>query len=209
MNRKGKSLPAAERRALSVQSVLQLAAARNPSDITTEAVAAKMGLTQAALFRHFPTKDVLWQEVLQWATTKLFAAIEEAAAAASSPLDALERIYRTHIAFVAEHPGVPRVLFAELQNPVGTEARKIVRGMLARYSALLEGIISEGIVKGEIYPAVDAGTAATMFIGTLQGQVMQAMITGDNSALPEQAGKSFRLLRRALECRKDRESKKG
>lgn len=190
---------------MSVQAVLALAACQNPADITTEAVATRMGLTQAALFRHFPTKDMLWQEVLQWATKELFAAIEQAAVEASSPLDALEQIYRTHITFIARHPGVPRVLFAELQNPVGTEARKIVRNMLARYGVLLESIISSGIAKKEIDPCVDGRVAATMFIGTLQGQVIQAMIAGDKSTLPAHAEKPFLLLRRALEYRQDRE----
>lgn len=200
MTNRGKSLPAAERRALSVQTVLQLAASRNPSDITTEAIAAKMGLTQAALFRHFPTKNELWQEVLLWTTSELFAAVQRAASVATSPLDALERIYQTHAAFVARHPGVPRVLFAELQNPEESEARRIVRDMLTRYASLLKDIITEGAKQGEIDSAVDAGAAATMFIGTLQGQVIQAMIIGESPMLPEHACRQFKLLRRALAC---------
>lgn len=201
MKKKGNSLPAAERRALTVQAVLQLAACQNPADITTEAIAARMGLTQAALFRHFPTKDMLWQEMMQWATTELFTAVEHAAATATTPLDALERIYRTHLAFVVKHPGVPRVLFAELQNPTGSEARTIVRSMLMRYSALLENIMIEGMAQNQIHPATDARAAAALFIGSLQGQVIQSMITGDSTALPEHGAKPFQLIRRALECR--------
>ncbi|NTV07574.1 MAG: TetR/AcrR family transcriptional regulator [Chlorobium limicola] len=201
-----KSMPAAERRAMSVQAVLQLAAGQNPADITTESVAKKMGLTQAALFRHFPTKDELWQEVLQWATTELFYAVEKAASAASSPLDALERIFQTHVAFVADHPGVPRMIFAELQNPEGSESRKIVRDMLVRYSSLLTEIIAEGKKPGEIDPSVDARSAATMFIGTLQGQVIQAMIAGESLMLPEHASIQFKLFRRVLECRNSSDS---
>ena len=202
MTKRGKSLPAAERRALSVQTVLQLAAGQNPSDITTEAVAAKMGLTQAALFRHFPTKNMLWQAVMQWTTSELLMAVQQAASAASSPFDALERIYKTHVAFVAEYPGVPRVLFAELQNPEGSEARKIVSDMLARYVSLLKDIIAEGEKRGQIDSCVDVRSAATMFIGTLQGQVIQAMIAGDGAMLPEHAARQFKLLRRALERQK-------
>ncbi len=50
-------LPADERRAVTVQAVLDLAATGNPGDITTAAIAKHMKLTQGALFRHFPTKD--------------------------------------------------------------------------------------------------------------------------------------------------------
>ncbi|WP_418025878.1 TetR family transcriptional regulator (plasmid) [Paracoccus sp. TD-10] len=33
--------------------------------MTTGAVASQIGVTQAALFRHFPTKDALWQAVAE------------------------------------------------------------------------------------------------------------------------------------------------
>ena len=30
-----------------------------------------MNLTQGALFRHFPTKDALWQSVMEWVAVRL------------------------------------------------------------------------------------------------------------------------------------------
>ena len=49
-----KHLPADERRAVTVESVVALAGSQNPSEITTAAIAKHMNLTQGALFRHFP-----------------------------------------------------------------------------------------------------------------------------------------------------------
>lgn len=57
-----KHLPADERRAVTVEAVIELAAEQNPNDITTSAIAKRIGLTQGALFRHFPSKDA-------WLTT--------------------------------------------------------------------------------------------------------------------------------------------
>ncbi len=50
MAKNGKYLPAEERRAVIVETVLVLAAEGNPSKITTAAIADRMGLTQGALF---------------------------------------------------------------------------------------------------------------------------------------------------------------
>lgn len=50
-------LSAEERRAVTVDTVVALAAEENPSEITTAAIAARMKVTQGALFRHFPSKD--------------------------------------------------------------------------------------------------------------------------------------------------------
>lgn len=54
-----------ERRAATVEAVVQLAATQNPSDITTSAIASHMHLTQGALFRHFPSKDAILQAVME------------------------------------------------------------------------------------------------------------------------------------------------
>ena len=56
-----KHLPAEERRAVTVESVVELAATQNPSEITTTAIAKHMGVTQGALFKHFPNKDAILQ----------------------------------------------------------------------------------------------------------------------------------------------------
>ncbi len=56
MNTHPKHLPADERRAVTVESVVALAGSQNPSEITTAAIAKHMNLTQGALFRHFPNK---------------------------------------------------------------------------------------------------------------------------------------------------------
>ncbi len=63
MNGHPKHLPADERRAATVEAVVDLAAEQNPSDITTTAIAQRMGLAQGALFRHFPSKDAILESV--------------------------------------------------------------------------------------------------------------------------------------------------
>ena len=53
-----------------------MAAEQNPSEITTAAIAKRMKLTQGAIFRHFPSKDSIWQAVMEW-LERLHAIIEE------------------------------------------------------------------------------------------------------------------------------------
>ena len=117
MSERPQHLSAEERRAATVQAVVDLAAEQNPAEITTTAIADRMGLTQGALFRHFPTKDAILQAVMSWVTERLLARVDKAAEGTTSPVAALEAVFMTHIDFVSEHPGVPRMLFGELQRP--------------------------------------------------------------------------------------------
>ena len=116
MSERRKHLPADERRAATVDAVVSLAAEQNPSDITTAAIALRMGLTQGAIFRHFPTKEAILQAVMSWVTERLLARVDEASQGAATPVAALEAIFMAHIDFVVRHPGVPRLLFGELRE---------------------------------------------------------------------------------------------
>ncbi|MFA5627222.1 MAG: TetR/AcrR family transcriptional regulator [Thiohalomonadaceae bacterium] len=70
-------LPADERRAATVIAVVDLAAKQNPNDITTAAIAKRIGLTQGAIFRHFPTKDAIFQAVMTWVSQRLLARVDK------------------------------------------------------------------------------------------------------------------------------------
>ncbi len=73
-----KYLPADERRAVTVEAVIELAAQQNPSEITTAAIAKHMNVTQGSLFRHFANKEAILESVMNWVAKRLLARIDKA-----------------------------------------------------------------------------------------------------------------------------------
>lgn len=193
-----KRLPADERRAVTVRAVVDLAAEQNPSDITTAAIAASMGLTQGALFRSFPTKDAVWRAVMEWVAERLLARIDRAADGFESPLAAMQAIFMSHVEFVVEHPGVPRMMFGELQRANATPAKQIVQTLIQRYGERLHRLIENGKANGELSATVDSKAAATLFIGTVQGLVMQSLLAGDVKRMRRDAPGVFAIYRRGI-----------
>jgi AcrR family transcriptional regulator len=191
-------LTADERRAATVQAVVDLAAEQNPSDITTTAIAQRMGLTQGALFRHFPSKEAILQAVMSWVTERLLARVEKAAAGTASPVAALEAVFMTHIDFVTEHPGVPRIIFGELQRPGETPLKQMVQALIRRYGERLRRLLEAGKAQGELDTGLDADAAATLFIGTIQGLVMQSLLAGDVARIRRDAPVVFAIYRRGI-----------
>lgn len=186
MSERAQHLPADERRAATVEAVVALAGEQNPSDITTSAIAERMGLTQGALFRHFPTKDAIVQAVMSWVTDRMLARIARAIEGHPSPIAALKAIFDTHIKFVMQHPGVPRVIFGQLQQPGNTVAKQMAAALLQRYGDRLCSLLKDGKTRGTLDADLDVDAAATAFIGTIQGLVMQSLLTGD----PKQIGRN-------------------
>ncbi|MDY0270464.1 TetR/AcrR family transcriptional regulator [Trichloromonas sp.] len=193
-----KHLPGEERRELTVETVIALAAEQNPSDITTAAIARRMGLTQGALFRHFPNKDAILQAVMEWVAERLMARVEQATAAAPSPLAALEAVFLTHVDFVARHPGVPRMLFGELQRAGESAPKQLARTLVQHYGEHLQRIIATGRQQGELRAEIDPDAAVLLFIGTIQGLVMQSLLAGQLENLRRDAPRVFALYRRAI-----------
>jgi TetR/AcrR family transcriptional regulator len=198
MPRPPQNLPADERRARTVEALLALAAETNPDRITTAAIAAHMGVTQGALFRHFADKAAIWEAAMQWVGRTLPARIEHAIAGQPSTLAALEAAFLTHAAFVVEHPGVPRILFGELQRPEESAAKVAARALLGRYAERLAALIAQGQARGELAPEIDPAAAAGLFIGAIQGLVVQSLLAGDVGRVAQAAPGAFALFRRAV-----------
>jgi AcrR family transcriptional regulator len=193
-----KNLPADERRAVTVEAVIDLAGAQNPGDITTAAIAKHMNLTQGALFRHFPNKDAIWQAVMEWVAERLLARIDAAAEGITSPLAAMQAMFMSHIEFAVKHPGVPRMMFGQLQMTEPTAAKRVAQSLLQAYAERLRLRIEHGKAAGEIAPEVETQAAATLFIGTVQGLVMQSMLLNDLQHMRTFAPAVYAIYQRGL-----------
>ncbi len=193
-----KSLPAEKRRAATVESVIDLAAEQNPSTITTAAIAKHMHVTQGSLFRHFPNKDAIWEAVMVWVSERLLNRLDRAAKGISSPLAAMEAMFMGHIEFIAEHPGVPRMMFGELQRAEPTPAKRMVQTLIKRYGERLHILIEKGKQDGELSETLDSEAAATLFIGTIQGLVMQSLLAGDVARIRDDAPRVFAIYKRGI-----------
>ena len=190
---RAKPLPAETRRAVTVEAVIELAAERDPGEITTAAIASHMKLTQGALFRHFPSKDAIWEAVMEWVAERLLARVDRAAALAASPVAALQAVFLTHADFVVEHPGVPRMLFGELQRAEATPAKRLARTLLERYGERIRDLLEAGKAAGEVSAALDIDAAVTLFVGTLQGLIMQSMLAGELARIRRDAPRVFAI----------------
>lgn len=200
MDNPPKHLPADERRAVTIEAVVELAGSNNPSEITTAAIAKHMHVTQGALFRHFANKDAIWQATMEWVAERLLARIDRSARGIEPALEAMEAMFMSHIDFVAEHPGVPRMIFGELQRAESSAAKRMVQTLIRRYAGRLQVLIEKGKANGELAAELDDEAAAMLFIGTIQGLVMQSMLDGDMQRIRRDAPRVFAVYRRGIEA---------
>lgn len=191
-------LPAEERREVTIEAVIELAALQNPSEITTAAIAKHMNVTQGALFRHFATKDEIWQAVMAWVSHYFLAQIDRTILTIEEPVVALQAMFMSHVEFVTRFPGVPRILFGELQRAQSTPAKAVAQSMIQQYSKRICALIEQGKAIGVVAPEVDTKDAAILFIGTVQGLIMQSILSGDILRIQNDAPGVYAIYQRGI-----------
>ena len=106
------------------------------------------------------------------------AKLGDAQASAPEVLSGLQAMFLAHVKFIREFPGVPRLVFAELQQPDSSPVRQRVQQIMRRYRQMLAETLGKAKVAQLIRDDVDVQAAAALFLGAIQGLVMQSMLGG-------------------------------
>lgn len=193
-----KRLGADERREEIIRVTLELADKQGVDDVTTQDMAQAMGVTQGAVFRHFPSKDAIWLAVMQWVRDRLMEVLGRAAAQGHDPLDALQRMFFAHIEFIANHPAIPRVLTSQYLHGRNAVLRNLVTEIMLGYEAKIAGLLTDAQTQGLARADLDTHAAATLYIGMVQGLVLQSSILRGQRALEKEAARTFPVYLHAI-----------
>jgi AcrR family transcriptional regulator len=185
-------LASGERKQQIVETVLALIDRHGTEGVSAQRVADAIGVTQPAVFRHFPTKEELWLAVMDWLEARLLELYDVCADGARPPEVALATMFLGHLRLVRAHPELGKLIFSDhlrLQHP-SLQARfaAIHRGYAARLRELFDRAKAAGRL-GEF----DTGTAATTFLCLIQGLAFQFAIARVRIALLEEGERALRL----------------
>lgn len=194
-----------QRQSETIEAVVHLCAEQDPSTLTTTRIAQKVGVSQGALFKHFPNKSSLWESVAGWVAAQLTARVFSVADQHEEADKALEAMFLAHIGFIARHPGIPRLMLGELQKPGNQPAKRIIRQTLASYRQKVVALLHLGIEQKCVSPTLDTEAAAVLYIGAIQGLVVQAMVGGDIMSIEESAPRIFKLFSASIRASDDGE----
>lgn len=196
-----KRLSSEERQGEIIRVAIELAADKGVDSVTTQDMADAMHLTQGAIFRHFATKDDIWVAVIEWVRERLMKVLDKAAADATDPLNAIERMFFAHIAFISKHPAIPRLLFSELLHKKNTKLRQLIQGIISGYEARIASLLNEAKSQSLASANLDSQSTAVLYIGMIQGLVMQSSIFGGKHSLQQEAERTFPILLYGIKTR--------
>lgn len=160
---------AEDRKAQIVSQMLRLADEIGPDRLSTTDVARAVGLSQPAIFRHFPTKSALWLAVAKDIAARLTAAWDAAEATADTSEARLRALIETQLNAIAKTPALPSILFSrelQIDNP---PLREVFRGLLAAFQKRLVAAILDQQDAGRIQQHVAPQDVAILLAALVQG----------------------------------------
>jgi AcrR family transcriptional regulator len=160
---------AEERKTQIVAEVLRLADEIGPDRLSTTDVARAIGLSQPAIFRHFPTKGALWLAVAETIADRLQGCWAEAEDGAAGPQARLRALISAQLTAIAQTPALPSILFSrELQvdNPA---LRDVFRALLGALQVRLVAVIRDLQAAGDLHSDVSPDDIAILLTSLVQG----------------------------------------
>ena len=160
---------AEERKTQIVAAVLRLADEIGPDRLSTTDVARAIGLSQPAIFRHFPTKNELWLAVAEDIAEQLKAAWTTAETLATGPNDRLKALIEAQLSAIAHTPALPSILFSrelQVENP---GLRNVFREILGAYQGRLVSAIRDQQASGDLQGDESPEDIAILLTSIVQG----------------------------------------
>ena len=182
---------AQERKTEIIEAVLQLAAEIGPDRMTTQAIAKRVGISQPGIFRHFPTKNHIWEAVGQHIGKMLQANNVSADNNGNPPADELRSFVFAHLKFLSETPAIPAILFSRELHAENEGLRTFFAGLIASRHRHFSKLIKAEIATGRFDKTINPDDAAFLVLTLIQGLAMRWSLNARNFDL---ANEGRRLL---------------
>lgn len=197
-----------DRKAEIVETTLALVAEHGPERVTTQAVATRVGITQAGVFRHFPAKRDLWLAVAAWVVGEAQRRWEVAGRLNESPLASIKAVVIAQMEFIQDTPAVSSLIFSRELHAQNEELRQAFLGMADRFYALLTGLAKCSQDSGELSDVIKPEDIASLLLTFTPGLATRWSLGGRSFNLPR---RGERLLDIMLTClpKANRQSREG
>ncbi len=189
----------AQRREEIARTALELAAAQGAGNVSTQAIADAMGVSQATVFRHFANREDIFVEAISHISQAVMAALGPIFADKTAPgAVRLERLVKAHLCFVQKNRGIPALLFSDALHQGAPVLKDAVRQLIKGYAGRVAGLIVEGVKDGSIGPGADPALLAQTVVTMVQGVVLRWALFDHAFDLETQADVIWTLIHPAL-----------
>jgi len=160
-----------------LQALAQMLELNGGQRITTKTLALDVGVSEAALYRHFPSKARMFEGLIDFIEETLFTRIKTISQSEVSSVRKVEQIITLLLAFSEKNPGMSRLLAGDALSGENERLRTQINQLFERMETQIKQILREAELKEGIRTQLPAGSTANLILATAEGRIRQYVRT--------------------------------
>ena len=179
-----------DRKNIILQSLAGMLEERNLSKITTAALAEKSGITEAALYRHFPSKRSIYAELFSFCDEAIFTKCNELKKSKITSKEKVKNTFMFFMLFVEKNKGFARLLSREALSSDEQNVSDNVNQFFERLELVLRQMLKEN----EDELRTQAGISAQLIVTLLEGNISRFIRSKFKNAPPSYTENVWKIL---------------
>jgi TetR/AcrR family transcriptional regulator len=153
---------------------------RHPGErVTTARLASVVGVSEAALYRHFPSKAKMFESLIEFAEESVFSLLNRIITEESSPARRCERIVGMLLAFADKNPGITRVLLGDALIGEHERLRSRAAQFFDRFETQLRQVLRDARQHDpSLMPPASVSGLANLLMAVAEGRMAQFSRSG-------------------------------
>lgn len=164
-------------------AVLDLAFEVGPGHVTTGLIARRLGLSQPAIYKHFPSKDDIWLGVADLLCERIRANARLSAVESLCPVDILRRLVLGHLQLVKQFPALPEIMVTRDSSGKLSNTHRRISDAMREFRAALLGCFERAQLAGQLRAGLPINDGVTLVFGIIQSLVLRLIVTRDATLL--------------------------
>lgn len=151
--------------------------------ITTAALASEVGVSEAALYRHFPSKAKMLEGLIEFIEDSLFTRISRIMIEEPTAQARCNKLLALLLTFAERNPGMARLLVGDALQGETDRLRGRIRQVFDRLETQLRLILREWAITRVPGPELGTAAAANLLLSAAEGRINQ-FVRSDFRTLP-------------------------
>ena len=167
-----------QRRQQILEALAQMLEDSPGNRITTAGLARQVGVSEAALYRHFPSKSKMFEGLIEFIEETLFSRINIILSEEPGAAMRCEKMIMLLLAFSDRNPGITRILTGDALAGETDRLHQRVAQLFDRFETQLKQVIREAEMREGLRPTIPLQAAANLLMATAEGRISQYVRSG-------------------------------
>ena len=150
--------------------------------ITTAGLAKEVGVSEAALYRHFPSKAKMFEGLIGFIEDSIFSRINRIIQETPDALSQARQILHLLLAFTEGNPGITRLLTGDALTGENDRLRQRIEQFYSRVESQLKQVLRDAEFKQNLRTQVSPAITANLLLATAEGRISQFVRSGFKDA---------------------------